>query len=206
MDGDIKSMVLDYQIVSRKTGTSVFKANVNAFYGPWSLSAFNNGDQIINEIIGEMKCDVSCVPLGLTIAVYQDDGSLKEYWWYGTRNKWVEKLGGNGSGGGSTPVQDLMQVYASNNYFNIPVNADGKCSSAVLRRTTATTLQVIYDGRILTQQESDDFRIQLVGDSQFQIVKQYDSNAGLFYINLYFATSPDAMQAIEDQNVSIIYT
>ena len=206
MDNNIENHVFDYQFLARSNSESgVFKANINAFYGPWTLNAFNNGDQIINEITNSIGCDISYIPMGLTIAVYQEDGGLKEYWWYGTRNKWVEKLGGNGSGSGSTPVQDMMQVYAANNYFNIPVNADRKCGSAVLRRTTTTTLQVIYNGNVLTQSQSDNFQIQLVGDSKFKINKYYDSTAGIFYIYLDFAASQDVMQVVEDQNISLVY-
>ena len=87
----------------------------------------------------------------MTIAVEKEAGCPKEYWWYKNGDfsmGWTQKIAESG-GGSDVPVQLATQVYASNNFFSVPTNANGECDNEVLRRATRTSISVIYKGKQL---------------------------------------------------------
>lgn len=185
----------------------VLLPNVNSFYGPWSYEAFTNGT-IVQEITKELGVAESQIPAGLTIAVEKEAGCPKEYWWYKNGDfsmGWTQKITESG-GGSDVPVQLATQVYASNNFFSVPTNANGECDNEVLRRATRTSISVIYKGKQLEQDPGDAFQLQLLQDgSTYKLTYGFDVARGCYIAFLEFNEGA-GMHAVVDTALTITYS
>lgn len=185
----------------------VLLPNVNSFYGPWSYNAFVNGT-IVKEITKELGIEESQIPAGLTIAVEKEAGCPKEYWWYKNGDfsmGWTQKIT-EGTGGSDTPVQLATQVYASNNFFSVPTNANGECDNEVLKRATRTSISVIYKGKQLEQDPGDSFQLQLLqDDNTYKLTYGFDVARGCYIAFLEF-NAGSGMHAIADAMLTLTYS
>lgn len=185
----------------------VLRPNVNSFYGPWSYEAFTNGT-IVNEITKELGIAESQIPAGLTIAVEKEAGCPKEYWWYKNGDfsmGWTQKIIESG-GGSDVPVQLATQVYASNNFFSVPTNANGECDNDVLKRATRTSISVIYKGKQLEQDPGDAFQLQLLQDGNtYKLTYGYDVTRGCYIAFLEFNEGA-GMHTVVDAALTITYS
>lgn len=185
----------------------VLRPNVNSFYGPWSYEAFTNGT-IVNEITKELGVAESQIPAGLTIAVEKEAGCPKEYWWYKNGDfsmGWTQKITESG-GGSDVPVQLATQVYASNNFFSVPTNANGECDNEVLKRATRTSISVIYKGKQLEQDPGDAFQLQLLQDGNtYELTYGYDVARGCYIAFLEFNEGA-GMHTVVDAALTITYS
>lgn len=201
----MESRQFDYGFMSMADG--VLRPNVNSFYGPWSYEAFTNGT-IIKEITEELGVAESQIPAGLTIAVEKEAGCPKEYWWYKNGDfsmGWTQKITESG-GGSDVPVQLATQVYASNNFFSVPTNANGECDNEVLKRATRTSISVIYKGKQLEQDPGDAFQLQLLQDGNtYKLTYSYDVARGCYIAFLEFNAGA-GMHTIVDAALTITYS
>ena len=185
----------------------VLRPNVNSFYGPWSYEAFTNGT-IVKEITKELGVAESQIPAGLTIAVEKEAGCPKEYWWYKNGDfsmGWTQKITESGSGS-DVPVQLATQIYASNNFFSVPTNANGECDNEVLKRATRTSISVIYKGKQLEQDPGDAFQLQLLQDgSTYKLTYGYDVARGCYIAFLEFNEGA-GMHTVVDAALTITYS
>lgn len=185
----------------------VLRPNVNSFYGPWSYEAFTNGT-IVKEITKELGVAESQIPAGLTIAVEKEAGCPKEYWWYKNGDfsmGWAQKITESG-GGSDVPVQLATQVYASNNFFSVPTNANGECDNEVLKRATRTSISVIYKGKQLEQDPGDAFQLQLLQDGNtYKLTYGYDVARGCYIAFLEFNAGA-GMHTVVDAALTITYS
>lgn len=185
----------------------VLRPNVNSFYGPWSYEAFTNGT-IVKEITKELGVAESQIPAGLTIAVEKEAGCPKEYWWYKNGDfsmGWTQKITESG-GGSDVPVQLATQVYASNNFFSVPTNANGECDNEVLKRATRTSISVIYKGKQLEQDPGDSFQLQLLQDGNtYKLTYVYDVARGCYIAFLEFNEGA-GMHTVVDAALTITYS
>ena len=201
----MESRQFDYGFMSMADG--VLRPNVNSFYGPWSYEAFTNGT-IIKEITKELGIAESQIPAGLTIAVEKEAGCPKEYWWYKNGDfsmGWTQKITESG-GGSDVPVQLATQVYASNNFFSVPTNANGECDNEVLKRATRTSISVIYKGKQLEQDPGDAFQLQLLQDGNtYELTYGYDVARGCYIAFLEFNEGA-GMHTVVDAALTITYS
>lgn len=201
----MESRQFDYGFMSVADG--VLRPNVNSFYGPWSYEAFTNGT-IVKEITKELGVAESQIPAGLTIAVEKEAGCPKEYWWYKNGDfsmGWTQKIAESG-GGSDVPVQLATQVYASNNFFSVPTNANGECDNEVLKRATRTSISVIYKGKQLEQDPGDAFQLQLLQDSNtYKLTYGYDVARGCYIAFLEFNEGA-GMHTVVDAALTITYS
>lgn len=201
----MESKQFDYGFMSMADG--VLRPNVNSFYGPWTYEAFINGT-IIKEITEELGVAESQIPAGLTIAVEKEAGCPKEYWWYKNGDfsmGWTQKITESG-GGSDVPVQLATQVYASNNFFSVPTNANGECDNEVLKRATRTSISVIYKGKQLEQDPGDAFQLQLLQDGNtYKLTYSYDVARGCYIAFLEFNAGA-GMHTIVDAALTITYS
>lgn len=201
----MESKQFDYGFMSMADG--VLRPNVNSFYGPWSYEAFTNGT-IIKEITKELGVAESQIPAGLTIAVEKEAGCPKEYWWYKNGDfsmGWTQKITESG-GGSDVPVQLATQVYASNNFFSVPTNANGECDNEVLKRATRTSISVIYKGKQLEQDPGDAFQLQLLQDGNtYKLTYVYDVARGCYIAFLEFNEGA-GMHTVVDAALTITYS
>ena len=201
----MESRQFDYGFMSMADG--VLRPNVNSFYGPWSYEAFTNGT-IVNEITKELGIAESQIPAGLTIAVEKEAGCPKEYWWYKNGDfsmGWTQKITESG-GGSDVPVQLATQVYASNNFFSVPTNANGECDNEVLKRATRTSISVIYKGKQLEQDPGDAFQLQLLQDGNtYKLTYGYDVARGCYIAFLEFNEGA-GMHTVVDAALTITYS
>ena len=201
----MESKQFDYGFMS--TADGVLLPNVNSFYGPWSYEAFTNGT-IVQEITKELGVAESQIPAGLTIAVEKEAGCPKEYWWYKNGDfsmGWTQKIAESG-GGSDVPVQLATQVYASNNFFSVPTNANGECDNEVLRRATRTSISVIYKGKQLEQDPGDAFQLQLLQDgSTYKLTYSFDVARGCYIAFLEFNEGA-GMHTVVDAALTITYS
>ena len=201
----MESRQFDYGFMSMADG--VLRPNVNSFYGPWSYEAFTNGT-IVNEITKELGVAESQIPAGLTIAVEKEAGCPKEYWWYKNGDfsmGWTQKITESG-GGSDVPVQLATQVYASNNFFSVPTNANGECDNEVLKRATRTSISVIYKGKQLEQDPGDAFQLQLLQDGNtYELTYGYDVARGCYIAFLEFNEGA-GMHTVVDAALTITYS
>lgn len=185
----------------------VLRPNVNSFYGPWSYEAFINGT-IVKEITKELGVAESQIPAGLTIAVEKEAGCPKEYWWYKNGDfsmGWTQKITESG-GGSDVPVQLATQVYASNNFFSVPTNANGECDNDVLKRATRTSISVIYKGKQLEQDPGDAFQLQLLQDGNtYKLTYGYDVARGCYIAFLEFNEGA-GIHTVVDAALTITYS
>ena len=200
----MESKQFDYGFMSMADG--VLRPNVNSFYGPWSYEAFTNGT-IVKEITKELGVAESQIPAGLTIAVEKEAGCPKEYWWYKNGDfsmGWTQKITESG-GGSDVPVQLATQVYASNNFFSVPTNANGECDNEVLKRATRTSISVIYKGKQLEQDPGDAFQLQLLQDGNtYKLTYVYDVARGCYIAFLEFNEGA-GMHTVVDAALTITY-
>lgn len=184
----------------------VLLPNVNSFYGPWSYNAFVNGT-IVKEITKELGIEESQIPAGLTIAVEKEAGCPKEYWWYKNGDfsmGWTQKIAESG-GGSDVPVQLATQVYASNNFFSVPTNANGECDNEVLKRATRTSISVIYKGKQLEQDPGDSFQLQLLQDGNtYKLTYSFDVARGCYIAFLEF-NAGSGMHTVADAMLTLTY-
>lgn len=201
----MESKQFDYGFMSMADG--VLRPNVNSFYGPWSYEAFTNGT-IVKEITKELGVAESQIPAGLTIAVEKEAGCPKEYWWYKNGDfsmGWTQKITESG-GGSDVPVQLATQVYASNNFFSVPTNANGECDNDVLKRATRTSISVIYKGKQLEQDPGDAFQLQLLQDGNtYKLTYGYDVARGCYIAFLEFNEGA-GMHTVVDAALTITYS
>ena len=201
----MESRQFDYGFMSMADG--VLRPNVNSFYGPWSYEAFTNGT-IVKEITKELGIAESQIPAGLTIAVEKEAGCPKEYWWYKNGDfsmGWTQKITESG-GGSDVPVQLATQVYASNNFFSVPTNANGECDNEVLKRATRTSISVIYKGKQLEQDPGDAFQLQLLQDGNtYKLTYGYDVARGCYIAFLEFNEGA-GMHTVVDAALTITYS
>lgn len=201
----MESKQFDYGFMSMADG--VLRPNVNSFYGPWSYEAFTNGT-IVKEITKELGVAESQIPAGLTIAVEKEAGCPKEYWWYKNGDfsmGWTQKITESG-GGSDVPVQLATQVYASNNFFSVPTNANGECDNEVLKRATRTSISVIYKGKQLEQDPGDAFQLQLLQDGNtYKLTYVYDVARGCYIAFLEFNEGA-GMHTVVDAALTITYS
>ena len=201
----MESKQFDYGFMSMADG--VLRPNVNSFYGPWSYEAFTNGT-IVKEITKELGVAESQIPAGLTIAVEKEAGCPKEYWWYKNGDfsmGWTQKITEN-SGSSDVPVQLATQVYASNNFFSVPTNANGECDNEVLKRATRTSISVIYKGKQLEQDPGDAFQLQLLQDGNtYELTYGYDVARGCYIAFLEFNEGA-GMHTVVDAALTITYS
>ena len=201
----MESKQFDYGFMSMADG--VLRPNVNSFYGPWSYEAFTNGT-IVKEITKELGVSESQIPAGLTIAVEKEAGCPKEYWWYKNGDfsmGWTQKITESG-GGSDVPVQLATQVYASNNFFSVPTNANGECDNEVLKRATRTSISVIYKGKQLEQDPGDAFQLQLLQDGNtYKLTYGYDVARGCYIAFLEFNEGV-GMHTVVDAALTITYS
>lgn len=201
----MESKQFDYGFMSMADG--VLRPNVNSFYGPWSYEAFTNGT-IVKEITKELGVAESQIPAGLTIAVEKEAGCPKEYWWYKNGDfsmGWTQKITESG-GGSDVPVQLATQVYASNNFFSVPTNANGECDNDVLKRATRTSISVIYKGKQLEQDPGDSFQLQLLQDGNtYKLTYVYDVTRGCYIAFLEFNEGA-GMHTVVDVALTITYS
>lgn len=201
----MESKQFDYGFMSMADG--VLRPNVNSFYGPWSYEAFTNGT-IVKEITKELGVAESQIPAGLTIAVEKEAGCPKEYWWYKNGDfsmGWTQKITESG-GGSDVPVQLATQVYASNNFFSVPTNANGECDNDVLKRATRTSISVIYKGKQLEQDPGDAFQLQLLQDGNtYKLTYVYDVARGCYIAFLEF-NEGTGMHTVVDAALTITYS
>ena len=201
----MESKQFDYGFMSMADG--VLRPNVNSFYGPWSYEAFANGT-IVKEITKELGVAESQIPAGLTIAVEKEAGCPKEYWWYKNGDfsmGWTQKITESG-GGSDVPVQLATQVYASNNFFSVPTNANGECDNEVLKRATRTSISVIYKGKQLEQDPGDAFQLQLLQDGNtYKLTYGYDVARGCYIAFLEFNEGA-GMHTVVDAALTITYS
>lgn len=201
----MESKQFDYGFMSMADG--VLRPNVNSFYGPWSYEAFTNGT-IVKEITKELGISESQIPAGLTIAVEKEAGCPKEYWWYKNGDfsmGWTQKIT-ESSGGPDVPVQLATQVYASNNFFSVPTNANGECDNDVLKRATRTSISVIYKGKQLEQDPGDAFQLQLLQDGNtYKLTYGYDVARGCYIAFLEFNEGA-GMHTVVDSALTITYS
>lgn len=201
----MESKQFDYGFMSMADG--VLRPNVNSFYGPWSYEAFTNGT-IVKEITKELGIAESQIPAGLTIAVEKEAGCPKEYWWYKNGDfsmGWTQKITESG-GGSDVPVQLATQVYASNNFFSVPTNANGECDNEVLKRATRTSISVIYKGKQLEQDPGDAFQLQLLQDGNtYKLTYGYDVARGCYIAFLEFNEGA-GMHSVVDAALTITYS
>lgn len=201
----MESKQFDYGFMSMADG--VLRPNVNSFYGPWSYEAFTNGT-IVKEITEELGVAESQIPAGLTIAVEKEAGCPKEYWWYKNGDfsmGWTQKITESG-GGSDVPVQLATQVYASNNFFSVPTNANGECDNEVLKRATRTSISVIYKGKQLEQDPGDAFQLQLLQDGNtYKLTYVYDVARGCYIAFLEFNEGA-GMHTVVDAALTITYS
>lgn len=201
----MESKQFDYGFMSMADG--VLRPNVNSFYGPWSYEAFANGT-IVKEITKELGVAESQIPAGLTIAVEKEAGCPKEYWWYKNGDfsmGWTQKITESG-GGSDVPVQLATQVYASNNFFSVPTNANGECDNEVLKRATRTSISVIYKGKQLEQDPGDAFQLQLLQDGNtYKLTYVYDVAKGCYIAFLEFNEGA-GMHTVVDAALTITYS
>lgn len=201
----MESKQFDYGFISMADG--VLRPNVNSFYGPWSYEAFTNGT-IVKEITKELGIAESQIPAGLTIAVEKEAGCPKEYWWYKNGDfsmGWTQKITESG-GGSDVPVQLATQVYASNNFFSVPTNANGECDNEVLKRATRTSISVIYKGKQLEQDPGDAFQLQLLQDGNtYKLTYGYDVARGCYIAFLEFNEGA-GMHTVVDAALTITYS
>lgn len=201
----MESKQFDYGFMSMADG--VLRPNVNSFYGPWSYEAFTNGT-IVKEITKELGVTESQIPAGLTIAVEKEAGCPKEYWWYKNGDfsmGWTQKITESG-GGSDVPVQLATQVYASNNFFSVPTNANGECDNEVLKRATRTSISVIYKGKQLEQDPGDAFQLQLLQDGNtYKLTYGYDVARGCYIAFLEFNEGA-GMHTVVDAALTITYS
>lgn len=201
----MESKQFDYGFMSMADG--VLRPNVNSFYGPWSYEAFTNGT-IVKEITKELGVAESQIPAGLTIAVEKEAGCPKEYWWYKNGDfsmGWTQKITESG-GGSDVPVQLATQVYASNNFFSVPTNANGECDNEVLKRATRTSISVIYKGKQLEQDPGDAFQLQLLQDGNtYKLTYGYDVARGCYIAFLEFNEGA-GMHSVVDAALTITYS
>ena len=201
----MESKQFDYGFMSMADG--VLRPNVNSFYGPWSYEAFTNGT-IVKEITKELGVAESQIPAGLTIAVEKEAGCPKEYWWYKNGDfsmGWTQKIT-ESSGGSDVPVQLATQVYASNNFFSVPTNANGECDNEVLKRATRTSISVIYKGKQLEQDPGDAFQLQLLQDGNtYKLTYGYDVARGCYIAFLEFNEGA-GMHTVVDAALTITYS
>ena len=201
----MESRQFDYGFMSMADG--VLRPNVNSFYGPWSYEAFTNGT-IVKEITKELGVAESQIPAGLTIAVEKEAGCPKEYWWYKNGDfsmGWTQKIT-ESSGGSDVPVQLATQVYASNNFFSVPTNANGECDNEVLKRATRTSISVIYKGKQLEQDPGGAFQLQLLQDGNtYKLTYGYDVARGCYIAFLEFNEGA-GMHTIVDAALTITYS
>ena len=201
----MESRQFDYGFMSMADG--VLRPNVNSFYGPWSYEAFTNGT-IVKEITKELGVAESQIPAGLTIAVEKEAGCPKEYWWYKNGDfsmGWTQKIT-ESSGGSDVPVQLATQVYASNNFFSVPTNANGECDNEVLKRATRTSISVIYKGEQLEQDPGDAFQLQLLQDGNtYKLTYGYDVARGCYIAFLEFNEGA-GMHTVVDAALTITYS
>ncbi len=201
----MESKQFDYGFMSMADG--VLRPNVNSFYGPWSYEAFTNGT-IIKEITKELGVAESQIPAGLTIAVEKEAGCPKEYWWYKNGDfsmGWTQKIAESG-GGSDVPVQLATQVYASNNFFSVPTNANGECDNDVLKLATRTSISVIYKGKQLEQDPGDAFQLQLLQDGNaYKLTYGYDVARGCYIAFLEFNEGA-GMHTVVDAALTITYS
>lgn len=201
----MESKQFDYGFMSMADG--VLRPNVNSFYGPWSYEAFTNGT-IVKEITKELGVTESQIPAGLTIAVEKEAGCPKEYWWYKNGDfsmGWTQKITESG-GGSDVPVQLATQVYASNNFFSVPTNANGECDNDVLKRATRTSISVIYKGKQLEQDPGDAFQLQLLQDGNtYKLTYGYDVARGCYIAFLEFNEGA-GMHTVVDAALTITYS
>ena len=201
----MESKQFDYGFMSIADG--VLRPNVNSFYGPWSYEAFTNGT-IVKEITKELGVAESQIPAGLTIAVEKEAGCPKEYWWYKNGDfsmGWTQKITESG-GGSDVPVQLATQVYASNNFFSVPTNANGECDNEVLKRATRTSISVIYKGKQLEQDPGDAFQLQLLQDGNtYKLTYVYDVARGCYIAFLEFNEGA-GMHTVVDAALTITYS
>lgn len=201
----MESKQFDYGFMSMADG--VLRPNVNSFYGPWTYEAFTNGT-IVKEITKELGVAESQIPAGLTIAVEKEAGCPKEYWWYKNGDfsmGWTQKIT-ESSGGSDVPVQLATQVYASNNFFSVPTNANGECDNEVLKRATRTSISVIYKGKQLEQDPGDAFQLQLLQDGNtYELTYGYDVARGCYIAFLEFNEGA-GMHTVVDAALTITYS
>lgn len=201
----MESRQFDYGFMSMADG--VLRPNVNSFYGPWSYEAFTNGT-IVKEITKELGVAESQIPAGLTIAVEKEAGCPKEYWWYKNGDfsmGWTQKITESG-GGSDVHVQLATQVYASNNFFSVPTNANGECDNEVLKRATRTSISVIYKGKQLEQDPGDAFQLQLLQDGNtYKLTYVYDVARGCYIAFLEFNEGV-GMHTVVDAALTITYS